>query len=72
MLPRSRGGDNKQGLRSGVHRHGGKSLRCVILTKSGVVLRREGGHRPVGPGRVNSVQSAIKCLEGSVPCDLIY
>lgn len=37
----------------------------------GVAGWRVGDGR-VRPGRVNSVQSAIKCLEGSVPRALIY
>lgn len=42
-----------------------------LPSKSGVGVG-VGGDRRVRPGRVNSAQSAIKCLEGSVPRALIY
>lgn len=56
MITRVRGGGEAQVS-------AGESLRCAILTKQ---VWGRGGTRRVGPGRVNSVHTAIKCLEGSV------
>lgn len=61
-----------RGRRRGVGERGQpawRGLRCAILSKSAEVGKNP---KRVGPGRVNSVQGAIKGLEGSVVSALIY